>query len=52
MKWLQRLFTLKMKGFATKVAAITPTKKEVSYFAAHPLMGDGGRFCISNKPSN
>jgi hypothetical protein len=49
---LQRLFAHKAKGFNAKIAAITPTKDIVSYFAAHPVMGDGGRFCISSNPSS
>ena len=49
---LQRLFALKARGFNAKIAAMTPTKNSISYFAAHPVMGAGGRFCISSNPSN
>ena len=52
MSRLQRLFSLKAKGFTAKIAALTPSKNSQSYFAAHPVMGDGGRFCISSNPSN
>ena len=48
---LQRLFALKARGFNAKIAAMTPTKNSISYFAAHPVMGAGGRFCISSNPS-
>ena len=49
---LQRLFALKARGFNAKIAAMTPTKNSISYFATHPVMGAGGRFCISSNPFN
>ena len=49
---LQRLFALKARGFNAKIAAMTPTKNSMSYFASHPVMVAGGRFCISSSSSN
>ena len=31
---------------------MTTTKNSISYFAAHAVIGAGGRFCISSNPSS